>query len=153
MTNSDAAADLVLEIVRIFDAPRELVFKAWTEPERLMQWWGPVGMTVPYFEADVRPGGTWRSVLQQTDGPEYPHHGTFIEIVPPERLSTTFKWVEEGKPGVEMIIQVSFVEQGGKTEMTFRQAAFGSVEQRNGENEGWNECFDFLAAYLTSATA
>jgi acetyl esterase/lipase len=66
-------------ITRIFDAPRELVFKAWTEPERLMRWWGPRGFTNPVCETDVRPGGAWRIVMRAPNGAEYPGGGVYLE--------------------------------------------------------------------------
>lgn len=80
------------------------------------------------------------------DGKDYWQHGVLREIVPPERLSFTFVWDED--PGQEMLVTVTLAERAGKTEMVFRQEGFKSVEERDGHNDGWNESFDRLAAYL-----
>src|SRR5258708_29275739 len=86
---SSAAAELAereLVITRIFDAPRELVFKVWTDPKHLAQWWGPQGFTNPVCEIDLRPGGALRIVMRAPDGAEHPMTGIYREIVAPERL-------------------------------------------------------------------
>jgi uncharacterized protein YndB with AHSA1/START domain len=128
-----------LIITRILDAPRELVFKAWTEPERLVHWSCPHGFTLTHCAGDLRPGGAWLG-------------GVYREIVAPERLVFTHAWDDaDGKPGHETVATVTFADQGGKTKMTFRQAFFESVEQRDGHLGGWTECFERLAAHLAEA--
>jgi len=82
---------------RVFDAPRELVFKVWTDPEMLPQWLGPRRLTMTVVEMDARPGGTWRFVHRDPDGNEYGFHGVHHDIVPPERAVRTFEF--EGMPG------------------------------------------------------
>ena len=79
--------DRELIITRVFDAPRDLVFKAWTEPERLAQWWGPEGFALPFLELDMRPGGAWRACMRGPDGTNFWQHGVCRELVPPERLA------------------------------------------------------------------
>ena len=83
------SAERVLVIERVFDAPRGLVFKAWTEPRRLAQWWGPKGFTNPVCEIDARPGGTLRIVMRAPDGAEHPMKGVLREVIEPERLVFT----------------------------------------------------------------
>jgi uncharacterized protein YndB with AHSA1/START domain len=139
-----------LVIARVFDAPRELVWKVCTEREHALHWWGPKDFTVPELEMDARPGGKWRAVLRSPDGKDYPQHGVLKELVPPERLVFTLIWDEDG-PESEMLCSFTFVDRGGKTEMTFRKGPFKSVESYDGEQEGWNECFDRLEDYVTSA--
>ena len=147
-TSSTAkAAGRELVITRVFDAPRDLVWKACTEPEHAVHWWGPKGFTVPEIELEARPGGTWRAVLRSPDGKDYPQHGVNREIVPPERLVFTLIWDEEG-PDSEMVCTFTFTERGGQTEMTFRKGPFTSSQSYDGEQEGWNECFDRLEQYL-----
>jgi uncharacterized protein YndB with AHSA1/START domain len=136
-----------LVITRTFDAPRELVWKAFAELEHARQWWGPRGFTVPVLELDSRPGGAWRAVMRSPDGEDYPQSGVYREIVPPERLVFTFIWDNEG-PDREMLCTFTFAERGKKTEMTFRKGPFKSAEGKKGEEEGWNECFDRLAAHI-----
>lgn len=135
-----------LRITRVFDAPRDLVFQAWTEPERLMRWWGPKGFTTSSFEMDLRPGGGWRAVMRTPEGEEHVHYGVVREVVRPERLVFTFTWEDE--PDHEMLVTVTFTERGGKTEMALHQAPFASAESRDSHQEGWNETFDRLAEYL-----
>ena len=139
----------VLVLHRVFDAPRELVFKAWTEPRHLAHWSCPNGFTLTHCEGDLRPGGAWRSCMRSPEGADLWLSGAYREIVEPERLVFTHTWLGDGgKPGHETLITVTFAERRGKTEMTFRQAVFESVESRDGHRGGWNECFDKLAAYV-----
>ena len=140
-------SDLV--ITRVFAAPRELVWKAWTEPERIKQWSAPKDFTMPVAEGDLRPGGAWRSSMRKPDGTELWLGGVYREIVEPERLVFTHAWLDDkGKPGPETLVTVTLTERGGKTEMTFRQTGFDSVESRDGHAGGWNECFDKLENLL-----
>lgn len=141
-----------LTLTRTLDAPRALVFKAWTEPERLVRWWGPSGFTTPHCEMDVRPNGDFRYTIRSPEGEDYRIRGAFREILEPERLVFTWTWVDaEGQPGHETLVTVTFAEQGGKTRLTFHQGVFPSVEQRDSHGEGWNEALDRLAAHLANA--
>jgi uncharacterized protein YndB with AHSA1/START domain len=144
-----SSAERSLVIKRTFDAPRELVWKAWTDVKHAKQWWGSKGFTAPLVELDNREGGLWRARMRSPDGKDYWQHGVTREIVPPERLSFTFIWDEH--PDQEMLVTVTLVERGGKTEMTLRQEGFKSVEERDGHAGGWNESFDRLGAYLKKA--
>jgi uncharacterized protein YndB with AHSA1/START domain len=143
------AAERVLVITRMFDAPRALVFKAWSEPERARHWMGPRGFAATHFERDARVGGAWRVCLrEEASGRELWQGGTFREIVPPERLVYTFAWDrDDGSRGHETLITITFAEQGGKTKMTFRQATFETVGQRDAHRGGWSSSFDRLAEY------
>src|SRR5450631_188479 len=87
-TTKDAAdtSDREIVITRVFDAPRELVFKAWTDPKHLVHWWGPNGFTNTFHEVDIRPGGVWRFTMHGPDGVDYPNRIVFEEIVKPERI-------------------------------------------------------------------
>ena len=98
-----------LVITRVLDAPRRLVFKAWTEPERVVRWWGPQGFTMPSCKMDVRPGGAFRFCMRSPDGADHWLQGVYREIVEPERLVLTWAWEDaEGKPGHETQVTVSF---------------------------------------------
>ena len=146
------AAERELVITRVFDAPRELVWMAWTDRERVMRWLGPKDFQALEFEMDRRPGGAWHSRMRSPEGMEYSNRGVVREVVEPERLVFTFAWDdEEGKPGREMLVTITFAEHDGGTEMTFSQAVFESAEDRDGHREGWSESFDRLAAYLAEA--
>jgi uncharacterized protein YndB with AHSA1/START domain len=80
------SADRKIATTRVLAAPRERVFRAWTEPERLARWWGPKGFTNTFSEIDVRPGGVWRFVMHGPDGVDYRNESVFVEVVPPERI-------------------------------------------------------------------
>ena len=147
-TATNAMAQHELVITRTFDAPRALVFKAWTAPEHTVRWFGPRNFTVPHCTMDFRVGGAYRACICAPDGKEYWMRGIYREIVKPERIVFTFSWEEDGERGRENLITVTFAEQGDKTRMTFRQAFFDSIEQRDSHHEGWSECLDRLAQFL-----
>ena len=142
-------AERVLTITRVFDAPRELLFKTWTDPRHAMNWWGPTDYPVTHVEMDVRPGGAWRNCLTSTEtGKELWQGGVYREVVPPARLVFTFAWDDDGGRGPETLVTVTFADEGGKTRMTFRQEPFQSVENRDGHRGGWTSSFDRLDAFL-----
>ena len=144
-------AERELVITRLFDAPRELVFEAWTDPKHLAQWWGPRDYPAAQVKLDVRPGGAWRHCLRSTEtGNDLWHRGVFREVVAPERLVFTFAWEEEGERGLETLVTVTFADEGGKTRMTLRQTPFQSDGERDGHQGGWNSTFDRLADHLAS---
>ena len=150
-----ALAERELVITRIFDAPRELVFKAWTDPKHLAQWWGPKGFTNPVCEMDVRPGGSLRIVMRAPDGVDHPMKGVFREVVEPERLVFTNVAVDaQGNHLLEGLTTVTFAEQGGKTKLTVRTNAAGLVAEAAqmlaGMEEGWTQSQDRLEAYLVT---
>jgi uncharacterized protein YndB with AHSA1/START domain len=139
-----------LVLTRVFDAPREAVFKAWTEVERLKRWWGPKGFTNPVCEADVRPGGAMRIHMRGPDGTIYPMTGVYHEIVEPERLTFTASALDaKGNPLFEQMTTVTFEEYGGKTKLTVH-ASFSKVRPEAaphlaGAEMGWNMSLDRLA--------
>lgn len=144
-----ASPELVLTITRVFDAPRALVWRAWTDPEQLMKWWGPEHHPAVHVTMDVRPGGVWRNCLRSVEtGNDLWHHGTFREVVPMERLVFTFVWEEDGERGMENIVTITFADEGKKTRMTLRQTPFQSVAERDGHGEGWTSSFGRLGQYL-----
>ena len=141
---------------RIMDAPPELVFKAYTDPELIPRWWGPRRYATTVDKMDLRPGGVWRFVHRAADGGEYAFNGVYREIVPPKRLVHTFNY--EGAPGHEAIETVTFEEaEGGKTRMTDHML-FESREERDGMlnsgmEEGAAETVDRLAELLRELQA
>ncbi|RJP69981.1 MAG: SRPBCC domain-containing protein [Candidatus Abyssobacteria bacterium SURF_17] len=152
----------VVVITRVFDAPRELVFKAWTEPERLMRWWGPKGFTTPFCKTDLRVGGVIHYCMRSPEGRDFWGKGVYREIVEPERIVCTDFFVDEkGNPvpathygmspswPAEMLVTVTFAEHGGKTKLTLRHD-LGPVpdSERDMCQQGWSESFDKLAEYL-----
>lgn len=117
-----AECDVV--VTRVFDAPRELVFRTWTEPAHLARWWGPSGFTNPVCELDFRIGGPILIHSHAPDGRVYLMTGTVREIVSPERLVLAAVAADgEGNPLIEGLITATFEEQGGKTKVTVREQA------------------------------
>lgn len=142
-------AERELVMTRVFDAPRRLVFKAWTEPERLVHWWGPKGFTLPSCKMDLRPGGAFRFCMRGPDGSDHWLCGAYREIVEPERLAFTWAWEDaDGRPGHETLVTVELVEQGAKTKLTLRHAVFESANARDQHESGWTTCLDRLAGYV-----
>lgn len=137
------------EIVRIqmFEAPRELVFKVYTNPEFIPQWWGPKRLTTKVNQMEVRPGGRWHFVQTDKDGKEYAFHGVYHGILKPEWVISTFEY--EGTPGHVILETVVFEEMNGKTRMT-DSSVFQSVEDRDamvleGMEEGSSESMERLS--------
>ena len=116
-------------ITRSFDAPRELVFKAFTDADAVRQWWGPDGSETSVDRLEARPGGRWRFVERERDGNEYAFHGVFHDLQAPERIVYTFEY--EGMPGHVLLETVVLEEQDGRTLMT-DTSVFQSVADRDG---------------------
>ena len=149
-------------ITRVFDAPRELVWKAWTDPERFMRWWGPKDFTAPSCRMDLRVGGTYLYCMRSPQGQNFWSTGVFREIVPMERLVMTDSFADEHGNVVpathygmeedwpETVITVIFEEEDGRTRMTLRHAGLPAGAQTDGAQAGWNESLDKLAESLKS---
>jgi len=143
-----------LTLTRVFDAPRDLVFKAWTEPEHLKQWWGPRGFTTPACEVDLRAGGTWKIVMRFPDGVnEHTMQAVYREIVPPERLSfTNVALDKDGNRLLEGITSITFEELGGKTKLTMYTRMTGLVPYSDrmleGMEPGWSQTLERLGEAL-----
>ncbi|MGA2583589.1 MAG: SRPBCC domain-containing protein [Tepidisphaeraceae bacterium] len=153
-------------ISRVFDAPRDLVFSAWTEPNRLAQWFGPKGCTIRVAKMEMRPGGVLHSCMKTPDGREMWGKWVIREVVPPRRLVfvNSFSNEEGGMTRhplsptwpLQMLTTVTFVEQDGKTEITLRWIPINSTDVENktfdagrdSMNMGWGGTFDQLDAYL-----
>jgi uncharacterized protein YndB with AHSA1/START domain len=138
-----------LTITRLFDAPRELVFRCWTDPDHLAKWFGPAGCTAPSVTADAVDGGTWRICVRDSAGVDHWSSGVYVEVVAPQRLVFSFHWdAEEGQEPEDTLVTIAFADRDGKTEMTFHQSGFVAGPSRDGHVEGWREAFDDLATYL-----
>ncbi|HLW71352.1 MAG TPA: SRPBCC domain-containing protein [Candidatus Binataceae bacterium] len=142
-----------LVLTRTFDAPRALVFKAWTEPEQRARWIGPKGFTGSVLQMDLRPGGAYRFHMRSADGTDHWQQGVYREIVPPERLVCTYLWADAAgnAKGPETLLTVTFDERDGKTLLTLRQALFESVTARDAHRAGWSSSLERLAGYLAIA--
>ena len=146
-----AADDRELVMTRRFDAPRALVFKAWTDPAHAIRWWGPRNCPAIMLEMDPRPGGHWRGCLKSTgDGALKPQSGVFREVRPAERLVFTFGWDEPEGRGPETLVTIDFLEEGGRTLMRFHQGRFNTAPNCEGHRFGWSSTFDRLEDVLAA---
>jgi len=153
-----------LTITRIFDASRELAWKAWTDPEAVKRWWGPKYFTAPVSKIDLRVGGKYLSCMHGPDNKDYWSTGVYREIVPMERIVCTDSFADEkgnvvpasyyGMPGewpLELLVTVSFEETGGRTKMTLRHEGLPEGLMREQCEAGWSESFDKLAESIVPA--
>lgn len=158
-----ASKERDLVVTRVFDAPRELVWKAWTEPERFMRWWGPKNFTAPVCKIDLRIGGAYLYCMRSPEGQDYWGTGVYREIAPPERIVCTDSFADEkGNPvpashyGMggdwpsELLVTVTFEKHVGKTRLTLQHMGI-PVDQRELCGTGWNESFEKLAEALAKA--
>jgi uncharacterized protein YndB with AHSA1/START domain len=143
------ASPLQLRINRLFNAPRDVVFKLWADPEHLLRWWGPRGFLTLACEVDFRPGGAWRIMSRAPDGMEFASYGTFHEIVVPQLLVFSHSFDFPGRPlGPSTLVTARFLEENGKTRLVFHQGIFDSIADRDGHDEGWSSAFDLIDDYL-----
>ncbi len=153
--NNPVKKNLGTEIVitRVFDAPRALVFKAWTEPKQLAEWWGPRGFTNPRCEMDVRPGGLIHIDMRAPNGTVYPMAGVYLEVVEPERLTYTSGALDEqGKQLFELLHTVTFAEKNQKTTLTIKskvvKTTATAAKYIGGFEAGMTQSLEKLAATL-----
>ena len=165
MANSNTAGEQGRQevlITRLFDAPLELVWQAWTDPQHFMLWWGPKDYTCPFCQIDLRVGGKYLNCMRSPTGKEYWGTGTFLEIVPMQHLMFTDSFADEQGNVVpatyygmstdyplEMLVTVTFEEVNGKTKMTLRHSDLPAGPDTEGTHQGWSESFDKLAESLT----
>jgi uncharacterized protein YndB with AHSA1/START domain len=153
-TETTDIATRQISITRTINAPRELVFAAWTQPEHLINWFGPEGFTCTFIETDIRPGGAWRFIMHGPDGTDYPNLVRYTEFTPPERLAYIHGTGEEPDPNV-FEGSVTLEDLGGRTRVTLTNT-FPTVEARDyvvehfHAIEGGNQTLDKLTAYVES---
>jgi uncharacterized protein YndB with AHSA1/START domain len=162
-TNSPTGETAQREIVitRIFDAPRDLVWKAWTDPEHFKRWWGPKDFTSPFCKIDLRVGGKYLNCMRSPEGQDFWTTGVYREIVPLERIVYTDSFADQEGNVVpathygmspdfplEMLVTVTFEDYDGKTKMTLKHVGLPVGEMSELTEAGWNESFDKLAESL-----
>ncbi len=149
---NESAAAHELIFTRLIDAPREFLFRAWTEPELLKQWFTPRPWTTPEVQLDVRPGGSNYILMHGPEGEEFPNHGVYLEVVPNERLVLTDAYVEAWIPSRKpfMTLEITFEDEGGKTryQAIVRHWTEQDLEEHEkmGFHEGWGKATDQLEA-------
>ena len=157
MSTNPGHSDLIdreLVLTRIFNAPPEKVFQAWTEPELLTQWFAPLPWTTPQAELDVQPGGANFIVMRSPEGEDFPNSGVYLEVVKNERLVFTDAYTRAWEPSAQpfMTVILTFEDIGGKTRYTARvrhwTAADRERHEQMGFHQGWGQCADQLAELL-----
>ncbi|MFV8344071.1 SRPBCC family protein [Flavobacterium sp. XS2P39] len=158
ITTSSTKQELL--IVREYEAPREVVWSAWTDPTKFMEWWGPKNFTCPFCEIDFKVGGKYRYCMRSPEGQDYWGTGTFTEIVPMKRITYTDSFADEkgnvvpstyyGMEGfpLELQVTVTFEAHDAKTKMTLTHAGIPSGKMTDLTKASWNESLDKLAASL-----
>jgi uncharacterized protein YndB with AHSA1/START domain len=150
--NTALVGDREIAATRILDAPRELVWEVWTDPEHVVKWWGPNGFTTTTYSMEVKPGGVWRFVMHGPDGRDYQNKITYLEVVKPERLVYKHGGDKEVEP-VNFQVTVTFKEQGAKTRLDMH-SVFPSAKARDyvikthGAFEGMKQHLGRLEEYL-----
>jgi uncharacterized protein YndB with AHSA1/START domain len=154
VAESAPASDRDLVLTRIIDAPPEKLFRAWSEPELLKQWFAPLPYTTPVAELDVRPGGSNLVAMRGPDGIDMPNRGVYLEVVKNERLVFTDAYSKAWEPSPKpfMTVILTFEAEGGKTRYTARvrhwTVADREAHEKMGFHEGWGICADQLAALV-----
>ncbi len=152
--NKTTTADREIVTTRVFDAPRELVWEAWTNPQHVVNWWGPRGFTITIEEMDVRPGGVWKHTMHGPDGTDYANKSIFKEVVKPERIVYSHGGGKKGGPGIHFEMTWTFEAVGEKTRVTLRHV-FATAADRDrvvkefGAVEGAKQTLDRLGEHLT----
>ena len=151
---SSATSDRELVLTRVIDAPRDKLYRAWTDAELLKQWFAPLPYTTPVAELDVRPGGANLIVMRGPDGSDLPNRGVYLEVVENERLVFTDAYINAWEPSPKpfMTVILTFEDEAGKTRYTARvrhwTAADRETHEKMGFHEGWGRCADQLAALV-----
>jgi len=144
MISNDTVRPPDLHMTRVFDAPRALVFEAWTKAEHVAKWFAPAPLTIPSCELDFRPGGRFHLVMRATDGTEFPMDTVFREIVANERI--VFEGPIHG--GVLVTTTVTFTEQDGKTRLDAHQTYSKASDATRGAQAGWTATLDQLGRFV-----
>ncbi|MGZ5904619.1 MAG: SRPBCC family protein [Reyranella sp.] len=148
------SADRELVLTRLIDAPREKLYRAWTDPTLLKQWFAPLPYTTPMAELDVRPGGSAFIVMRGPDGKDLPNHGVYLEVVPNQRLVSTDAYTKAWEPSEKpfMTLTLTFEDEGGKTRYTacvrHWTVADREAHEKMGFHQGWGICADQLTALV-----
>lgn len=138
----DRQLEAMIQLQRTFPAPREKVFRAWTDPEILKKWWGPKGASTPLVEIDLRVGGKYRFGMQ-FPGQEILHvSGVYLEVRPPEKLVFTWRWERSDMDFGESRVTLQFHERGASTEVTLIHENIPHAETRENHRQGWSDFFE-----------
>lgn len=145
---STTGSGIAVQLKQIFPAPREKVFRAWTEPEELKKWWGPAGCILPFAQVDLRVGGQYRFGMQYPPADIFYLTGTYREIRPPEKLVFTWRWENPDMDKGESLVTVEFRDLGDATEVVLTHQRFPDEAVAAQHNQGWASIFAELNQYV-----
>ncbi|MFC3746942.1 SRPBCC domain-containing protein [Paenibacillus sp. GCM10012306] len=131
-----------LTLQHVYKASKERVFLAWTKKEQLEQWWGLVGFTTTVEQMEVTVGGKYRFHMQAPSGKVYTLEGRYADIVQNEKLSFTWKWLNEGDDAEETLVTIDFVEKEDTTELVIKHSAFSAEKVAKRHNNNWNNALE-----------
>ena len=146
---AESGPEPVVELARVFAAPPEHVFAAWTEADALAAWMGPGDTSMRVDALDLTVDGAYRFVMEGDEG-EYPLGGRFLEIDPPKRLVFTWAWERGDYAAIETVVELAFTPTDGGTELTLVHRRLSDDEARDRHAQGWTGCLDCLAEYLAT---
>jgi uncharacterized protein YndB with AHSA1/START domain len=153
--SADGQESREIVISRVVDAPRELVWQAWTDPKHVVRWWGPKGFTTTIEKMEVKPGGVWKHVMHGPDGTDYPNTSRFTEVTKPERIVYSHGGGRKGGRGATFLATWTFEALGRRTRVTIRMV-FSSAAERDfvvkeyGAIEGGQQTLGRLGEYLAT---
>lgn len=151
MAEPQTREDTTLQLTRTFTATREEVFRAWTDPEALKQWWLPgEGFSLPSAEIDLRVGGRYRLTMRNSQGELFYLGGTYREVRPPERLVYTWRWEHTEMDVGDTLVTVDFRARGNSTEVAITHELFPSGALRDRHDVGWSACLERLARVVAA---
>jgi uncharacterized protein YndB with AHSA1/START domain len=140
----------VLELERVLPAPPPVVFDEFSDSDRLRRWWGPAGFTIPSVDYSPRVGETYRIEMQPPEGEPFYLTGEFREVDPPAQLVFTFVWEDPDPDDVETLVELSFADLNGSTQLALRQGRFQTEDRRQLHRDGWSDSFDKLERLVSS---
>jgi uncharacterized protein YndB with AHSA1/START domain len=141
--------ELVLKLERVLPVSPAVVFGAFSDPDRLRKWWGPEGFTIPGVEYHQRVGETYRIEMQPPEGESFYLTGEFREVDPPARLAFTFVWEDPDPDDVATLVELSFTDLDGSTQLGLSQGRFKTEDRRQLHRDGWSDSFDKLERFLS----
>ena len=148
MTQPNSNLETMLQVSHTFAAPREKVFQAWTEPEALKKWWGPVGGSTPVVEVDLRVGGRYRFGMQFPDEEIFYVNGIYLEVQPPEKLVFTWRWEKPDMDFGDSQVTIEFHQQDNATQVTLRHEGFPTPEICQKHRQGWSDFLEKAAKFM-----
>ena len=153
MTESNIHSETMLQVEHTFKASRDRVFRAWTEPQVLKKWWGPVGASTPVVEIDLRVGGQYRFGMQFPGQDIFYVSGIYLEVQPPEKLVFTWRWEQPDMDFGDSQVTIEFQQQGNATQVILSHGNFPTAEICQNHRQGWSGFLEKVAEFMAGKEA